>query len=192
MVSIAEGLMSALENLPWWGKYVSTIIISMLPIIELRGALPAAVKVFGLSWGVSYVLSVFGNMIPVPFLLRFYPQVEKFLKRFGFMRSFFEWLNARTIRKGKRKVQLWGEMGLILFVAIPIPVTGAWTGTLIAYLFDLNRPKAFMAILAGVLIAGLIMMAVTFFHIVVGIIIILFLALLLVLMGWIEKRNTAE
>jgi uncharacterized membrane protein len=192
MSSIAEAIFEALNGLPWWGKWLSTIAISMLPIVELRGALPAAVKVFHIDWGLAYLLAVFGNMVPVPFLLMFYPAVERFLRRFSFMARFFDRLNARAKRKGKNKVKLWGELGLVFFVAIPLPVTGAWTGTLIAYLFDLNRFRAFFAILAGVLIAGLIMMAVTFFNIWIGIGIILLLAGLLFMTGRLEKFLMGE
>jgi len=192
MSSPAEEILSALEGLPWWGKWIATIAISMLPIVELRGALPAAVKVFGLGWGLSYVLSLIGNMVPVPFLLLFYPAVERFLMRFGPFRRFFGWLHERTRRKGYRKVKLWGEVGLILFVAIPLPVTGAWTGTLVSYLFGLDKLKAFLAILAGVLIAGLIMMAVTFFHPLVGLVIIIALALALFAMGKVEEHLMPE
>lgn len=192
MSSIAEAIFEALNGLPGWGKWLTTIVISMLPIVELRGSLPAAVKVFGLGWGLSYVLSVLGNMVPVPFLLIFYPAVERMLRRIGFMARFFDRLNDRARRKGHRKVELWGELGLVFFVAIPLPVTGAWTGTLIAFLFKLDRVRAFFAILAGVMIAGLIMMAVTFFDIWIGILIILFLAMVLFLTGEVEKRLMRE
>jgi len=192
MTSIAEAIFEALNGFPWWGKWLSTLAISMLPIVELRGSLPAAVKVFGIDWGLSYILAVFGNMVPVPFLLMFYPTVEGWLRHIPFMARFFDRLNERAVRKGRRKVKLWGELGLVFFVAIPLPVTGAWTGTLIAYLFKLNRWRAFFAILAGVMIAGLIMMAVTFFSIWVGVAIVVGLALLLYLTGKIEKHLVGE
>jgi uncharacterized membrane protein len=188
MTSLVDAIFEALYALPWWGKCFSTIAISMLPIVELRGALPAAVKVFGIDWGLAYILAVIGNMIPVPFLLLFYPAVERALRRVPFMARSFERLHERARAKGQRKVRLWGELGLVLFVAIPLPATGAWTGTLIAYLFNLDRWRAFWAILAGVMIAGLIMMAVTFFSIWIGLIIVLVLALVLFGTGEIEKR----
>jgi uncharacterized membrane protein len=187
-MNIAEEILTTLGEIPWWGKWLSTIAIAMLPIVELRGALPAAVKVFGLSWGLSFVLSIIGNLIPVPFLLRFFPAVEKFLRRWKPFELFFNWLFKRTRKKGEKKVKLWGEMGLILFVAIPLPVTGAWTGTLVSYLLDLNRFKSFIAITIGVLIAGLIVTVITYSSIWWGILIIAVLILILVIMERVEER----
>jgi uncharacterized membrane protein len=187
-MGIAEEILTTLGDLPWWGKWLSTVGIAMLPIVELRGALPAAVKVFGMSWGLSFLLSIFGNLFPIPFLLRFFPAVEKFLRRWKPFELFFEWLFKRTRRKGERKVKLWGEMGLILFVAIPLPVTGAWTGTLVSYLLDLNKFKSFMAITLGVLIAGLIVTVITYSSIWWGILIITVLIMILVVLERLEER----
>jgi len=188
----AEALMEALSGLPLWGKWVATVLIATLPIIELRGSLPAAHEVFSLTWAEAYFLSVIGNLIPVPILLRWFPNVEKWLRRWKIFEIFFNWLFQRTHRKGWRKVKLYGDMGLIFFVAIPLPVTGAWTGTVLAYLFRINRVKAFIAISMGVLIAGIIMITVTISGYLIGAMIILGLVFILVLMGLIEKKMVGD
>lgn len=195
MSSLAETLMEGLVGLPWWGKWLSTIFIAMLPIIELRGALPAAMNVFKLRWGVAILLSILGNMIPIPFLMLFFGYVERFLRRWRIFDVFFDRLFESTRRKGERKLQVWGEIGLILFVAVPFPVTGAWTGTLVAYLLKLNKFKAFLSILVGVIIAGFIMTVVSLVHWAWGVIIILCLGGVLVLVWKLEEiilsRNTS-
>ncbi|MFO8050338.1 MAG: small multi-drug export protein [Thermoplasmatota archaeon] len=195
-MSIAEPLMEALDGLPWWGKWLSTIAISMLPVIELRGALPAAINVFGLSWGVAMVLSVIGNLLPVPFLMMFFGRVERFLRRWRPFEIFFDGLFRRTRIKGERKVQVWGDIGLIFFVAVPFPVTGAWTGTLAAYLLKLDRFRSFLAIFIGVVIAGFIMTLVSYLSWIWALPIMggLFLTLLLVwkIEELILSRNTSD
>ena len=186
-MDLAEGLLEALSQLPTWGKWLSVILVSTIPIIELRGALPAAVKVFGLTWGSAYVLSVIGNLLPVPLLLQFFQYLERFLRRWRIFGSFFDWLHKRTRRKGSRKIELWGEMGLILFVAIPLPVTGAWTGAFAANIFRLNKWKSFLAITIGVLLAGLIVLLMTVYVWWVGILIIAGLIVTLIGMYYLEE-----
>ena len=155
MSTIADTLGEAIKSLglPWWGNWISVVLVAMLPIIELRGALPIAIGL-DLQWGVAMVLSLIGNLIPVPILMVFFGRVEKFLRRWRFFRVFFDRLFESTRRKGERKVQVWGEIGLILFVAVPFPVTGAWTGTLAAYLLKLNKKRAFLSIFVGVVIVN--------------------------------------
>lgn len=190
----AELITEALKGLPLWGKFIATVLIAMLPIIELRGALPAAHAAWGfnLTWGQAYFLSVLGNLIPVPILLRFFPAVEKWLRRWKPFGLFFDWLFKRTHRKGWRKVKLYGNLGLIFFVAIPLPVTGAWTGTVVSYLFNMNKYTSFIAISMGVLIAGLIMIAVSYNGWLIGTLIILGLVMILIIMGQVEKRLVGD
>ena len=134
------------------------LIISMLPVVELRGAIPVAMHIFGMSIPHSYVLCVIGNMIPVPFILLFLGTVSKFLRRFKIFDKFFTWLFARTHRRSDR-IKKYEELGLIIFVAIPLPITGAWTGSLAAFLFGLRFWPSFFCALAGVCIAGVIVTA---------------------------------
>lgn len=197
MSTLTDALREALEGLglPWWGEWISVIFVAMLPIIELRGALPIALGL-DIEWGIAILLSIIGNLIPVPILMLFFGRVEKFLRRWKIFRIFFDRLFNSTRTKGERKIQTWGDIGLILFVAIPLPVTGAWTGTLVAYLLKLEKKKAFLSIFVGVVIAGLIMTAVSLVHWILGVVIIVFLATLLISIWKIEefiiRRNTSD
>ncbi len=186
MSSIADGILESLEGLPMWGKIISVIGISMLPFIELRGALPAAINIFKFPWYSAIILSILGNLLPIPFIMIFFQHVEKFLRRWSIFDRFFVWLFQRTRAKGERKLQVWGDIGLILFVAVPFPVTGAWTGTLVAYLLKLDRKKSFLCIFVGVVIAGFIMTVVSYTHIIWGLVIMVGLFFTLVAIWKIE------
>jgi uncharacterized membrane protein len=145
-------MVEALSALPNW---LIVIIISMMPFVELRLALPVAIFWFDMNIAYAFVLCVIANMIPVPFILLFFKFVEKWLRRFKFWERNLDKLFARTRRRASRKILKYEVIGLMLFVGIPLPVTGAWTGSLIAYLFDLDIKRSFYSIFAGVLIAGL-------------------------------------
>lgn len=130
-----------------------TLFISTLPISELRGAIPYALSV-GMSWQKAYVIAVIGNFIPViPILLLLGKVSEWLMSRFRFFNVFFTWLFNRTRRKSKL-IERFEAVGLILFVAIPLPVTGAWTGCVAAFLFKIPLRQAVPAITAGILISG--------------------------------------
>jgi uncharacterized membrane protein len=134
---------------------VATVVLATLPILELRGALPVAILGDMPLWQ-AYPLAVLGNMIPIPFIIFFLEPATNFLRRWKCGDRFVEWLFARTRRKGK-KIQKYEAWGLVMFVAIPLPVTGAWTGSLAGHLFGLKRHRTFLACLGGVCIAGVIM-----------------------------------
>ncbi len=130
-----------------------TMLIAMLPVSELRGAIPYALG-SGLSWQQSYLWAVIGNFIPViPLLLFLSPLSSALSRRFSLWRRFFDWLFARTRRRGNL-VERYEALGLVLFVAIPLPVTGAWTGTVAAFLFGVRFKYALPAIILGILLAG--------------------------------------
>lgn len=132
---------------------LSTVLIAMLPISELRGAIPYALG-RGMGWHQAYLWSVVGNFIPViPLLLFLEPVSELLSRRYPFCQRFFRWLFARTRRRG-RLVERYEALGLILFVGIPLPVTGAWTGTVAAFLFGVRFKYALPAIVLGILLAG--------------------------------------
>lgn len=135
-----------------------TVVIAALPIIELRGAIPWALTLGDLPWARAYVLAVLGNILPVVPLLLYLGPVSGFLRRLGFMDRFFEWVFART-RKRSHVLEKYGSLGLVLFVAIPLPITGAWTGSAAAFLFDIPFRKAFPLIVLGVCVAGAIVTA---------------------------------
>lgn len=140
-----------LKGLP---KEVIVLIMGSLPIAELRGAIPLGLSL-GLPLAKVFLLSVVGNLIPViPGLLLLEPVSSK-LRRFKAWARFFDWLFERTKRKAET-VQKYEALGLAMFVAIPLPVTGAWTGMVAATLFKIRFRYALIAITAGVICAGLI------------------------------------
>jgi len=143
---------------------ISTILVAMLPIAELRVALPLAIGTYKLSLFSAFLWSFIGNMIPVFFILWFLEPVSEFLMRnSSFWRRFFKWLFERTRRRFKENSQRYGVIiALILFVAIPLPITGAWTGAVAAFLFGVPYRKAVLSIAVGVLIAGIIVSALYF------------------------------
>ena len=130
-----------------------TVVIAALPIIELRGSIPWALTLGDLTWGRAYLFSVLGNVLPVVPLLMYLGPVSRFLRRIGFMDRFFEWVFSRT-RKRSGALEKYGALGLVLFVAVPLPITGAWTGSAAAFLFGIPFRKAFPLIALGVMIAG--------------------------------------
>ncbi|NOZ82252.1 MAG: small multi-drug export protein [Euryarchaeota archaeon] len=134
---------------------VVVLIVAALPFSELRGAIPLALS-YGMSPAKSYLLGVAGNLLPVPVLLLFLGRVERMLRRFSVFDRFFTWLFARTRRRSGASIEKYGALGIVPFVAVPLPVTGAWTGTAIAYVFGIPFRYAFPAISAGVAIAGVV------------------------------------
>jgi len=135
-------------------------IISMLPVLELRGGLIAA-KLLGLDLLKAFGICFIGNIVPIPFILLFIRYIFNFLRRFPLFARLIDGLERRTRAKGE-KVKKYQEWGLLAFVAIPLPGTGAWTGALIADIFDLRIKRAFPIICLGVLIGGIIMAIVSY------------------------------
>jgi uncharacterized membrane protein len=129
-----------------------TIFVAMLPISELRGAIPLALAK-GLSWQQAYFFAVIGNFLPVVPILLLLETVSSRLMRYPVWNRFFTWLFNRTRRKGKL-IERFEAFGLVFFVAIPLPVTGAWTGCVAAFLFKIPLRLAIPAIFCGILIAG--------------------------------------
>ena len=134
------------------GKIIGIIFISMIPIIELRGSIPVGF-VMGLPWYASLVCSIIGNMLPVPVILLFVVKVFEFMKKHNILTKFVNKMEQKAMNRSEKvsKGEFWG---LMLFVAIPLPGTGAWTGALIAALLKMNRRDSFLSILLGVTIAG--------------------------------------
>jgi len=154
-----EGLLVGLfETVPHW---LATVMVSALPFSELRGAIPIAIGVYGMDPAAAYCLAVIGNMIPVIPLLLFLDPVSTYLRRFRVWDAFFTWLFTRTHHKHSERFEKYGTLALTIFVAIPLPVTGAWTGCAAAFVFGIKFKHALLAISAGVLIAGVIVTLVT-------------------------------
>jgi uncharacterized membrane protein len=145
------------HQLQAWGipDEAAVLIISMLPIVELRGALPVAINLLHMNPVLAYVLAVVGNMIPVVPILLFLGPMSRRLSKYKLGQAFFEWFFARARRKSG-SIEKYETLGLAMFVAIPLPVTGAWTGCAAAFLCGIKFKHAFWAILAGVMIAGVI------------------------------------
>lgn len=142
------------------GKEIIVFVISLMPILELRGGLLAA-SFLGLNPVRSYIISVVGNIIPVPFILWFVTSIIDFMRRRKHLSKIANWLD-RKVEKHRGQIEKFGFWGLILFVGIPLPGTGAWTGCLVAAVLEMNRKKAFLAAIIGILIASIIMMLVSF------------------------------
>ncbi|MFC1808436.1 COG2426 family protein [Candidatus Omnitrophota bacterium] len=150
-------IIEALASLP---KEAATFILAMLPVSELRGAIPFGLSV-GLGTSKVLALSIIGNLVPVIPILFLLEPVSGYLRRFGIFKKFFDWLFARTRRKADL-VEKYEFLGLMLFVAIPLPITGAWTGCVAATLFKLRLRYAVVAITLGVLIAATIVTTICF------------------------------
>lgn len=140
-------------------KYMTVFLISMVPLIELRGAIPYS-RIMGLPLLQSYIIAIIGNMLPVPFIYLFARRVLEWGADKPIIGSFFTW----CLKKGKHggeKLQAKAGQGLfialLLFVGIPLPGTGAWTGTLAASLLDIDFKSSILAVMGGVLLAGVIM-----------------------------------
>ena len=142
---------------------LAVFLVAMLPIAELRGAIPVGIVGFDLPIWLVYVISVIGNLIPAFFLLLYLDPVARWLRRRSkVFDNFFNWLFNRTRNRFSARAEKYGVfIALVTFVAIPLPVTGAWTGSVAAYLFGVPFKRAIAAVTIGVLIAGLIVTVTT-------------------------------
>ena len=140
-------------------KYILLFLVSMLPIIELRGGIPIGVG-YGIDLWLCYVICVIGNILPVPFIIFFGKQILYWFAKQKKIGPFFRKIIDRADRKAKTigKAEFWG---IFAFVAIPLPGTGAWTGSLIATLLQMRLKKAIPAIALGVVTSGIIMLIVS-------------------------------
>lgn len=138
-----------------FSKEACTVLVATLPIFELRLAIPLGVLKFNLPLIKVYFLALAGNLLPVLPLLLFFKYFFHKLEKIKGLGKLFSWW-FKSVHKRSKVVRKWGFWGLILFVAIPLPITGAWTGTVAATLFEIKTRRAFLAILLGVSIAGVI------------------------------------
>ena len=136
-------------------KELVVFIISLIPTIELRGGIIAG-YLLGLPWLRNLVVAVIANVIPVPFILFFIKKVLAFMRKHGILVKLVDWIEDRGQSKSS-EVTKYEVFGLMLFVAIPLPGTGAWTGSLVAALLEMDVKKAMLSVFAGVLVAGFIM-----------------------------------
>jgi len=152
-------IIEILNNLHVFSKELQILIISALPIIELRGAIPIG-HILGLNSINVFIISLIGSMLPVPFLLRFLNPIFKKIRNYSFFRKKIDKITHRTLKR-INNAKTFSLISLILFVAIPIPGTGIWTGSLAACLTNLDTKKAFFAIFLGNIIAGVIVTFIT-------------------------------
>lgn len=152
-----------MASLPIFVKYILTAIVGMVPVIELRGAIPIGVFTFNLNYLEAFICSFIGNIIPVYFIVKFIKPLFEFFRRWKIFRVVIDWATERATKKieESEKLQNFVALGLFLFVAIPLPGTGAWIGSLIANFLDVPPKKAIPPIILGVLTAGIIVLAIT-------------------------------
>lgn len=153
---MTETLASTLAELfKGGGKEVAIFIISLLPILELRGGLIAA-RILGVEFIKAFIICYIANILPVPFILLFINWIFNKMSKWKPTKKIVDWLSNKTLKK-KEQIDKYGYFGLFLFVGIPLPGTGAWTGSLLAILLNLDKKKSFITISIGVLAAGIIM-----------------------------------
>ena len=151
-------IISAIENFltNTLGAHFGVMICSMIPIIELRGAIPLGMAL-GMPWWQSYLFAVIGNMIPIPFILLFIEKIIAWAQRSRV--KFFNKVGNFLVKKAEKnreKIEKYAFWGVCFFVAIPLPVTGAWTGSMVASVIGMKPWKAFLSCLFGVMLAGVI------------------------------------
>lgn len=153
------GLFDGLRSIPF-GKELIVFLISLMPILELRGGLIAA-ALLGLDIVPSFIICIIGNLLPIPFILWFITPIFNKLKKTKHLSKFVNKIEKKALSK-KDKIEKAEFWGLFFFVGIPLPGTGGWTGSLIASLIDMDKKKAMLAITCGVLLAGLIVGSLSF------------------------------
>ena len=141
-------------------KDIVVFIISMMPILELRGGLLAA-SILNIPLVRALIICIIGNVLPIPFVLLFIEWIFNLLEKFKPTKKIVKWLKNKAMKKSD-SIKKYGYVGLILFVGIPLPGTGAWTGALLAVLLNLDKKKSFICILAGVFLASIIMTIISY------------------------------
>ena len=131
------------------------MLIATLPIAELRAAIPVGIYTFGLHWWWAFLISVVGNMLPIPILLLFFDSIARLISLIKPGKKLMDWVFARTQRHEKT-IQKYEWLGLIIFTGIPLPFTGAWTGSILAFIMGLKFLPSLNSIFCGVLMAGAI------------------------------------
>ena len=139
---------------------LATLLLSMLPIIELRGAIPLAIANFDLALWQIFTVSVIGSFIPAIFIVYWLGPVSKWFRKWKIFDRFFIWLFDRTRSKFDKKYAAQGKLALMFFVATPLPGTGVWTGSLAAWLFNFDKKQSLIYIALGSILAGVIVVTV--------------------------------
>ncbi|MBR3161147.1 MAG: small multi-drug export protein [Bacilli bacterium] len=141
-------------------KELIIFIISLMPILELRGGMLAA-ALLKIPYIKGLVICIIGNILPIPFVLMFLEKILELFEKWKVTRRIVRWLEKKADSK-REQIDKYGYLGLVLFVGIPLPGTGAWTGSLVAIMLRLNKKKTFICIIIGVLLASIIMSIVSY------------------------------
>jgi uncharacterized membrane protein len=154
---------SIIETMEGWGvsPQIITVFISMIPLLELRGSIVVAGGILKLPFIQTFIAAVIGNMIPIPFILLFIKKIFEWMKKIECLKKIPAKIEEKAMKKSEQ-IEKYGYLGLCLFVAIPLPGTGAWTGSLLAVLFGMKPVKSLLYVFLGVIIAGFIMSALSF------------------------------
>ena len=151
---MTEHILNLFKNLP---PEATTFLMAMLPVTELRASIPVAIGVFHMNPILAMVISIFGDIIPAIFICWWLKPIAAWLSNHSkLFKKLFDWWFDRVIRNFKPKYEKYGVLALMIFVAIPLPITGAWTGSAASFLFDIPKKKAILYIFLGVIISGII------------------------------------
>ena len=159
LVNIIIGAFGGITSFAF-GKQLLVFLISLMPILELRGCLIAA-ALLGLSPWQSYIICIIGNILPVPFILLLINKILDWMRNSKHFKKVADWLDKK-VEKHKSQIEKYGYLGVILFVGVPLPGTGAWTGSLIASVLEMDKKKTFLSVCIGVFMASIIMMILSF------------------------------
>lgn len=159
IVSLIIGAFGGMASIAY-GKEILVFIISLMPILELRGGLIAA-ALLGLDPIPSYIISIVGNILPIPFILLLITKILNWMRNSKHFKGVARWLDEK-VEKHKGQIEKYGYLGIIIFVGIPLPGTGAWTGSLIASVLGMEKKKTFISVFLGVIMASIIMMILSF------------------------------
>ena len=144
-----------INSFGWLSKELVIFIISLMPILELRGGMLAA-TVLKIPYVKALIICIVGNILPIPFVLLFLEKILEIFEKWSVTKKVVRWLERKADSK-REQIDRYGYLGLILFVGIPLPGTGAWTGSLVAIMLGLDKKKSFVCILIGVILASIIM-----------------------------------
>lgn len=161
LVNAIIGAFGGLASIAY-GKEILVFVISIMPILELRGGLIAA-TLLNMNPVTSYIISIIGNVLPVPFILLLITKILNWMRKskVSIFNKLASWLDGK-VEKNKGQIEKFGYLGVVLFVGIPLPGTGAWTGSLIASVLELDKKKTFISVLIGIIMASIIMMLLSF------------------------------
>ncbi len=157
------GILSLIFNPEFWisiQKEMMVLGVAAVPVLELRASIPMGMAM-SMNWRLVFILSVLGNILPVPFIIVFMRPFFSFLRKTKYFEKFIHWVEHRTMKKAET-VMKYSAIGLFLLVAIPLPGTGAWTGAMVAALLDIRMKYAFPAIIAGIIAAGALVMGISY------------------------------